>query len=377
MKKPVGNPPKGLSTDPILSLRATELLAKGQRLHEESKIAEAARVSAELTHIAPNLAEGHELMGALAMRTGAADIAAMSFRRALELKPRSADLHIGLAQALLALKRPQDALDLLNKGRTIHPNDAGIFRELGQAQLDLGEANAALKSFSRAAKLRPTDLYSSHMVAALSEAGKPDAAYVAELFDSYAETFDEHLTGKLDYRVPQALAELVSAHAPLGPVLDVGCGTGLVATALPEALRPIDGIDIAPKMVAKARERGLYRHLHAGDATTALAAEPDFTGPYGLIVSTDVFIYVGDIAALFATLVERLQRKGILAFSIEIHSGAGIAIRSSGRFAHAPRYILDLAGAHGLAVLAEVEHPIRLERDVPIPGMLYVLQRPA
>lgn len=377
MKKPVGTPLKGLPTDPILALRATELLARGQQLHEAGKIAEAARVSAELTHVAPNLAEAHELMGALAMRTGAADIAALSLERALALKPRSADIHVALAQALLALKRPQDASDLLNRGRAIHPNDAGIFRELGQAQLDLGDANAALKSFSRAAKLRPTDLYSRHMVAALSDTGQANAAYVTELFDSYAETFDEHLTGKLEYRVPEALANLVSNHNPSGPTLDVGCGTGLVATVLPEALKPIDGIDIAPKMVEKARQRGLYRHLHAGDATTTLAAQPDFAGPYGLIVSTDVFIYVGDIAGLFATLVERLQPQGLLAFSIETHAGSGIAIRSTGRFAHAPSYILDLVAAHGLTVLAQAEHSIRLEREIPIPGMLFVLQRSA
>lgn len=376
MKKPTGTILKGLPTDPILALRANELLAKGRQLEHQGKIADAARVSAELTNVAPDLPEAHQFMGTIAMRTGAAEIAAMSFERALRLKPRSADLHIALAQALLALQRPADALRILDKGRGLHPNDAGIFRELGQAQLDLGQPEAALKSFSRAAKLRPSDLYSSHMVAAIGKSGTPDPAYVAELFDSYADTFDAHLTGKLEYRVPEALATLLAEHASTtGPTLDVGCGTGLMATALPEALRPIDGIDIAPKMIAKARERGIYRHLLAGDATATLAAEADFVGPYGLIVSTDVFIYVGEIATLFALLVQRLALGGILAFSIELNQGEGIAIRSSGRFSHSPRYIRALAEEHGLTILAEKPCPIRLEREVPIPGQLFVLRR--
>lgn len=376
MKKPTGTIPKGLPTDPILALRTNELLAKGRQLEQQGKIAEAARVSAELANVAPNLPEAHQFMGIIAMRTGAAEIAAMSFERALHLKPRSADLHVALAQALLALRRPKDAASVLDKGRALHPNHAGMFRELGQAQLDLEQPDAALKSFLRAVKLQPDDLYSGHMASALAATGKPDPNYVADLFDSYAETFDAHLTGKLEYRVPEALAALLTKHASVsGPTLDVGCGTGLMAMALPEALRPIDGIDIAPKMLAKAQERGIYRHLHAGDAAAVLLSEPSLTGPYGLIVSTDVFIYVGEITVLFATLVERLARGGILAFSVELNDGEGVAIRSSGRFTHSPNYIRALASANGLTVLVEEQHPIRLEREVPIPGQLFLLRR--
>jgi predicted TPR repeat methyltransferase len=375
MKKPTGTISKGLPTDPILALRANELLAKGRQLEQQGKIADAARLSAELVNVAPDLPEAHQFMGVIAMRTGAPEIAAMSFERALRLKPRSVDLHIAFGQTLLALQRPADALRILDKGRSLHPNDAGIFRELGQAQLDLGQPAAALKSFSRAIKLRPSDLYSSHMAAALAATGTPDASYVVDLFDSYAETFDAHLTGKLEYRVPEALAALLAEQSSLtGPTLDVGCGTGLMAAALPETLRPIDGIDIAPKMVAKASERGIYRHLHVGDATVALATEPDFAGPFGLIVSTDVFIYVGEITTLFATLAQRLAPGGILAFSIELHDGEGIAIRSSGRFSHSPSYIHALAASSGLSVVAEKPHAIRLERETPIPGQLFLLQ---
>ncbi|MDV3250296.1 tetratricopeptide repeat protein [Devosia sp. BK] len=375
MKKPTGTL-KGLPSNPILALRATELLATGEELERQGKIADAARLSAELVNVAPDLPQGHKLMGSLAMRTGAAEIAAVSFRRALALQPRSAELHIALAQALLALKQPQDALDLLNKGRTLHPNDGCIFRELAQAQLDLGQSDAALKSFSRAVKLQPKDLYSAHMVAALSKEGAPDKTYVAELFDSYAETFDEHLTDKLEYRVPQAIADLLATNnVQTGPTLDLGCGTGLMGAALPQSSHPIDGIDIAPKMVAKAEARGLYRHLVVGDAATVLATNEDLAGPYALVVATDVFIYIGDIEPLFQALLPRLAPGAHIAFSIETHDGDGIAVRSSGRFAHGAAYIRDLAARHGLTIVAERDQPIRLEREVPIPGAIFLLQR--
>lgn len=375
MKKPTGTL-KGLPTNPILALRATELLAQGQELERQGKIADAARLSAELVNVAPDLPQGHQLMGSLAMRTGATEIAAMSFQRALALRPRSAELHIALAQALLALQQPQQALDLLNKGRTLHPNDAGIFRELAQAQLDLGQRDAALKSFSRAIKLQPSDLYSAHMVAALTEEGAPYPNYVAKLFDSYADTFDEHLTGKLEYRVPQAIAELLAAsEIAAGPTLDLGCGTGLMAATLPQSTHPIDGIDIAPKMVAKAEARNLYRHLIVGDATTALTDNEALSGPYAIVVATDVFIYIGDVEPLFQALLPRLAPGAHVAFSVETHDGEGISVRSSGRFAHGKAYIHAIAAQHGFTILAEREHAIRLEREVPIPGALFLLRR--
>lgn len=376
MKKPTGTISRGLPTDPILALRANELLAEGRQLEQQGKIAEAARISAELVNVAPDLPEAHQFMGVIAMRTGASDIAAVSFERALRLKPRSADLHIALSQALLALQRPADAATILDKGRALHPNDAGIFRELGQAQLDLGQPAAALKSFSRAVKLQPDDRYSGHMASALATTGLPEPSYVAELFDSYADTFDAHLTGKLEYRVPQAIAALLAEHGlTKGTTLDVGCGTGLMAAALPENMRPIDGIDISPKMIAKAQERGIYRHLQTGDAAALLAEAPNFSGPYDLAVAADVFIYIGEIRVLFAALAQRVSAGGMLAFSIELSEGEGIAIRSSGRFGHSSDYVRDLAAANGLAVLAEVPNHIRLEREKPIPGAIFLLQR--
>jgi predicted TPR repeat methyltransferase len=371
-----GKPRSSLPADPIRALRARELLAEGRQLLDTGKVGEAARVSAELVRVAPMLAEGHQLMGTLAMRTNALDFAQGCFERALALNPRSADLHVALAQTLLAQHRPRDAAALLDQGRTIHPNDGRIFNELGQAQLDLDQPAAALKSFARALRINPRDLYASHMVAALEKSAASGNGYVAALFDSYADTFDEHLTGKLAYRVPEALAELIAARpGDNGPVLDIGCGTGLMASALPKNVSPIDGIDIAPKMIAKAEERGLYRHLCLGDAAAVLAADPDFAGPYALVTATDVFIYIGDFAALLALAAARLTPGGRIAFSVETHPGNGIAVRSSGRFAHAADYVRNLADASHLAILAEQPHPIRLEREQPIPGALYVLGR--
>ena len=61
------------------------------------------------------------------------------------------------------------------------------------------------------------------------------------------------------------------------PVLDVGCGTGLVGVAL-RATGPwtVDGLDLSTEMLGEARVKvagegdPVYRHLHEGDLTATL-----------------------------------------------------------------------------------------------------------
>lgn len=367
---------KGLPADPVLALRARELLARVRALVQAGKWKDAAPLCHDLVRTAPTLGEGHELMGIVAMKTGAVEIAAGCFERAVGAGPASGQRLLLWGQALLALGTADKAEQVLLRALAIRPDDPGVLRCLAQAQLDLGRPDAALKSFRRALKRRPDDAYSSHMVAALTRSGTPDRTYVAGLFDAYAGTFEEHLTGALQYRTPQLLADLLRERGiPRGPALDIGCGTGLMAATLAGDVEVIDGIDIAPAMIEKARARGLYRSLAAGDAIEVLAGDPDFAGPYALVLAADVFVYIGAIDALFAAIAARLAPAGLLAFSVETATGPGIEIRSSGRFAHGRAYLENLAAANGLAIAAVSEQPLRLELHRQVPGTLYVLGR--
>ena len=368
--------PAGLPADPVLALRAREIMQASEALLQEDKVAEAVRLAVELVRIAPDLPAAHRLMGVLAMRTEANDIAIGSFRKAIALKPGSDGLHLDLGQALLAAEQPADAATVLRKGLTLNANNGNLLRELGQAQLLLGEKEAALKSFRRALKLLPDDRYAAHMVGALSNSGAASDDYVAHLFDTYAGHFEEHLTGTLHYRVPQALADMLGRTGrKLGPAIDIGCGTGLVGATLADAALPIDGIDIAPNMIEKTRGRGLYRHLATGDATKVLRTNPDFAGPYALAIAADVFIYMGAVEELFAALMQRLAPDGLFAFSVETSVADDLEIRASGRFAHSAKYIEGLAETHGLSILDRADQDIRLENKRPIAGALYILGR--
>ena len=269
-----------------------------------------------------------------------------------------------------------EAIAAFTAALALRPKDSAAWRGLAKAQLDLGDQDAARSSFAQALAIVPYDLYSAHMLASLAgQSSQNSARYVPDLFDSYAEGFDAHLTGTLNYRIPQAIRALLAERAPFSAMLDLGCGTGLAGAALSDMVTAIDGIDIAPKMTRKAHERGLYRHLRTGDAVTILAQDADLRGPYDLVVAADVFVYMGPLEAILGAVTAVLSPKGVLVFSVETAMGNEPVLRSSGRFAHPAAYIALLADQFGFTLSETRSHPIRQERDQPIPGALYLLTR--
>lgn len=279
-------------------------------------------------------------------------------------------------EALLAEGALIEARDAFAQVLAQSPRDGAALRGLGKAQLDLGDTAGATASFRQALAIVPYDLYAAHMLASLTgETNTRATGYVPDLFDTYAESFDEHLTGALGYRIPQVIRSVLADHAPFAALIDIGCGTGLVGAALADRVTVMDGIDIAHRMTRKAHERGIYRHLRTGDAAAILSADPTLCGPYDLAIAADVFVYLGALEPIFAAVASVLTPDGLFVFSLETTESTGPVLRSSGRFAHPSAYIDQLAAHFGFAVSARHPHPIRNERDNPIPGVLYQLKR--
>ncbi|MEU6776841.1 class I SAM-dependent methyltransferase [Streptomyces sp. NPDC046759] len=74
---------------------------------------------------------------------------------------------------------------------------------------------------------------------------------VAESFGSDAERYD-----RARPRYPRALVDRIVAASPGPDVLDVGCGTGIVARQFQEAGCRVLGVDVDARMAGLARQRG-------------------------------------------------------------------------------------------------------------------------
>ncbi|MEM9202326.1 MAG: class I SAM-dependent methyltransferase [Actinomycetota bacterium] len=93
-----------------------------------------------------------------------------------------------------------------------------------------------------------------------------------EFYAQWAATYDEELVGGRGYAMPGRCADAFARHVdPAASVLDLGCGTGLLAARLHEhGHETIDGIDYSPEMLAEAAKTGVYRRLWAADLNEPL-----------------------------------------------------------------------------------------------------------
>ena len=100
-------------------------------------------------------------------------------------------------------------------------------------------------------------------------------------------------------------------------MLDFGCGTGLAGLALRIAgFSTIDGVDVSEEMLARAREKGIYRDLRQ------IAPEAPDIAPesYSLVVACGVLGVGAAPVAAFDTEMAILARGGLLAFSFNDHT---------------------------------------------------------
>lgn len=316
-------------------------------------------------------------IGRLYERTGVFDEAINHYRLALT-HGEDAQIHCNIGRVLTTQSSWSDAADEYRLAIALMPDNAQGHLGLGMVYCETGMDEEAKRCLRRAIELEPALDIAKHLLAALNDQSSSTEAtldYVTDLFDNYAEKFDRHLVTELEYRIPELLNQHIRAarrSEDLLDIMDLGCGTGLCGAILRDIAARLDGIDLSPKMIAKARERDIYDELHVGDITAVLNA---VTRQYDLFVATDVFVYIGDLAPVFASCSRGLRPGGLFAFSIELVEGSGYRPRKSGRFAQSTLYIEGLADQFGFELVERKDCRVRLEYRLPIAGMIYVLRR--
>ena len=110
----------------------------------------------------------------------------------------------------------------------------------------------------------------------------------ADYYDAFASTYDVDFADALGWHYPAAIAAAYrdAATKTDTPIADIGCGTGLVASALNVPREHIDGIDISADMLHVSGEKGLYRSLYKVDLTKALDI---IANDYGAVLSAGTF----------------------------------------------------------------------------------------
>ena len=161
------------------------------------------------------------------------------------------------------------------------------------------------------------------------------------------------------------------------PILDAGCGTGLVAPLVRKFSKRLEGVDLSPEMIDGAKKSGDYDALHCAEIVTFMESHEG----YGAIVASSLCIFLSDLRPLFKAAHHALVSGGVFVFTADLHPGEEPVVVSPRHHAmtlHNPKKMLMGAWDAGLELVSYQQ--CRMRNDFfklqPIEGAVAVLRKP-
>jgi len=329
--------------------------------------------------IKPNYAEAYYNLGHSHHKLGQLDKAVRSYKKVVDIKPEYAKNHSNKILSVIyyfSKEEIPDAVDVLEILIKSSPGDALLFNIIGGCYAALGEVDMSIQNYEKALALKPDYAIPQHMINSLTgnTSKEPPKEYVKNLFDDYAERFNDSLVEKLQYKLPFIIKELIfklnNTKSKFKKVIDLGCGTGLAGPDLSEVSDNLTGIDLSANMIDKARKLDIYDSLIVGDIVEKLELLEE---KYDLFVALDVFIYIGEPTAFFNAVRKCCNNNSLFIFSIETQEDEGYSLLKSSRYAHSDNYILDVA-SNGFTLVDSQNVKLRKEGNNWIDGKIYILK---
>ena len=392
---------------------------RGILAHRRGRLEAALQLLRRAVEIDPDYVDAHSNLGNLYKETGDLENARDAYATAIKLNPKHVAALNNLGVTLRALGHADAAVEVLQTAMGLSPGNADILQNLGSAYRTQKNYVQAIECFRKAIAIRPynRDAYrylaftlyamnepekavallrqwlefdpdspsAKHLLAAYGGAPVPDRAeerYVRELFEDFAGSFDQVLRD-IRYQAPELVAEALGKAFPLAradlDILDAGCGTGLCGPLVRSRARVLVGVDLSPKMLARAEAKDVYDRLVEAEITNYLQATPPAS--LDAIISADTLCYFGRLDRLLRSgVMARSRSNGALVFTVEKDDGAasdrGYRLGAHGRYSHALPYLEQTLGSAGFHVEAVDTQVLRREMDSDVTGFVITARKP-
>lgn len=321
------------------------------------------------------------------------------YRKALDLEPNNAEAHAGLAALLYKQKRTLEALEEYRQAVILNPDIPEVSNNLALILKDTGDyaraADLLLNAIKQAPqhtefsinlsetltlfyaqnpqeackiaaqwqKFTPNNVFANRLNAAFSGEKSADSTqYAEQLFDEFAKTYEQTMQN-INYSAIAKLREL--GFAPVGKVLDLGCGTGLAGQAFKSAANSFVGVDISQKMLNSAAFKGVYTDLIKDDIVNFLSHNKL---KFNLSVALDVVEYIDDFCKMAICI-----NCAPFIFTIENapDNVNDFRLNASGRYQHNPQYIRKQLITAGYQNIKEYPLILRQENGADVNGTLF------
>ena len=204
----------------------------GLILKEYDNMEEALSASQKSIDLSPNDEVAINCYGIVLKHFGKFNEAEKIFNEAIILKPEFAEPYNNLGSILKKLNKKEEEINYFKKAIDLNPNFFLAHKNLGLLFHEANNPKMAMKYYEEANKIL-NDPEVSHLMSSLSGKAESNFSkdYAKRIFNDQASNFENLLVGKLDYKLPQTVSNLLiekSQNNSLGSVLDLGCGTGLL-----------------------------------------------------------------------------------------------------------------------------------------------------
>ncbi len=308
--------------------------------------------------------------------------AEQAYRDALALRPDFVSAWYNLSLTLLGQGRVPEGLEANSRAITLSPRDMQPRNQVIRALLLLGERDQAAQLYREWLAAEPDNPVARHQLAACLGQDTPvraSDAYVEEVFDSFASSFDVKLE-QLGYRAPGLVAEALQqaageAKASLD-ICDAGCGTGLCGPLLRPWARMLSGCDLSVGMLRQAKPRRCYDLLHKAELVHYLQTQPS---AFDAVVSADTLCYFGPLEQVAEAAATALRPGGWLIFTVEaLPDGCADPhqLQTNGRYAHEAGYLRRVLTSAGFNAPVLRHERLRMEGGKAVMGWLVAARRP-
>ena len=178
---------------------------------------------------------------------------------------------------------------------------------------------------------------------------------------------------------------MIVAVTRLGPVLDLGCGTGLVAVALSDLpVGPIVGVDVSSRMLAQAAAKQALCRAARGRPDADAGRRRDMLEAHRGVRCVGLLWRA--VGCVWLPSIPDSSRAAGLIFTVEellpdddgnVHGNGDWALGGAGRYAHSMPMSLNAAQATGFTVRTLERQTLRHEGNSPVAGLFVVLERAA
>ncbi|CUW39188.1 Predicted methyltransferase [Magnetospirillum sp. XM-1] len=246
----------------------------------------------------------------------------------------------------LQTKQVHAAIDTLSRALANDPANPAHYHNLSVALIEGGRAEEAVECFCR---LLPD-----------WDGGAAEVTSVERL-DAIAEGYDvKDLHNYFSDRMLRLYLDVFPGRR-LRRVLELGTGTGLLASKLPASATSVTGIERSPAMLEQARARKVYDTLVEGDLPGALDS---VDGPFETILAACMLYYFADLRPFFVHAARLLEPDGVFLFSVDpLSDPRQVAVTKPGEYAHSRAYLRRLAEETGFLEVA-----IEIDRHRGSPG---------